>query len=93
MPWRRSGECCRCGECCIGDPFDDASRPRTAAVAGYCPLFYWRGSGEGHCLGHSGAVPPGQEHPYYMAGCNVWPDHPDLIADKPHCTYRFTWVD
>ena len=29
-----------------------------------------------------GHEPPNQ-HPYYLSGCNVWPTHPDQIADKP----------
>jgi len=96
MSWVRSGYCCRCGQCCVGDPFTDDNRPRTAAVAGYCPLFeFHHGApeGDGFCTGHTGAVPPGQENWYYMSGCNVWPDNPGQIADKPACTYTFTWVD
>ena len=82
MPWVRSGECSRCGECCKGAmPGNDG----TAKVEGYCQLFEWLG-GKGHCGGHG-------QHEYYLAGCNVWPQHPDNIADKPSCTYTFTWVD
>jgi hypothetical protein len=44
-------------------------------------------------FGHIGAVPPGEEDPYYMAGCNVWPEHPDQIVNYPNCTYTFAWVD
>jgi len=69
---------------------------RPALVAGCCPLFEIRDEGfeyKGFCAGHIGAVPSGQEDPYYMSGCNVWPDHPDQIADKPHCTYKFEWVE
>jgi hypothetical protein len=92
MPWIRSGECCRCGECCVGDPFADEDRPREAVVQGYCPLFeLHQGApeGDGFCIGHE---PPNQ-HPYYLSGCNVWPDHPDNIVNCPSCTYKFTWVD
>jgi len=107
MAWIRSGYCCRCGECCIGDPFgeDDKAEAnprisqlmrRSAPVAGYCPLYELRELGfehNGFCAGHTGAVPAGAEDPYYLAGCNVWPDHPDQIIDKPHCTFKFDWRD
>jgi len=68
---------------------------RVAAVQGYCPLFEWRNmpEGPGFCRGHLGAVPSGQENAYYMAGCRTWPDDPAQIADKPGCTYNFTWQD
>ena len=79
---------------------------RAPPVAGYCPAFEWRiSNGEfpdapaapsgycGHCAGHSGVAPSGQEEPYYLAGCNVWPTDPTQIADKPACTYTFTWVN
>lgn len=82
MGWVRSGECCRCGDCCKGDPFN-GQRPVT--IKGYCPLFRWR-DGKAYCTGYG-------EHPYYLGGCNVWPQHPAQIADKPHCTYRFEWAD
>jgi hypothetical protein len=104
MPWVRSGYCCRCGECCVGDPFanspDDPNRSelmrRAARVQGMCPLYelhVGNPNGDGFCAGHTGAVPAGQEDPYYLAGCNVWPQHPDNIKDKPNCTYTFAWVD
>jgi hypothetical protein len=96
MPWVRGGYCCRCGQCCVGDPFDDTNRPRTAVVAGYCPLFEWHMNapeGPGFCAGHTGVVPPGQENPYYLAACSTWPDDPHCIANYDKCTYTFTWVD
>ena len=92
MPWVRSGYCCRCGQCCVGDPFADHERPRAAVVPTHCPLYEIR-DGTGFCTGHTGAVPAGQEHPYYLAACAAWPDHPSQIADKPACTYSFAWVD
>lgn len=99
MPWVRSGYCCRCGECCKGDPYegrDDQRTPlmrRAPSVQGYCPLFEWHAEGEGFCVGHIGAVPAGQEDGYYMGGCVHWPDHPDQLKDYPRCTYSFTWVN
>lgn len=64
---------------------------RPAPVAGYCPLYEIQG-GQGFCAGHVGVVPAGQEDPYYMSGCNVWPMTPLEIAGCPSCTYTFTWV-
>lgn len=101
MSWKRSGYCCRCGECCVGNPYEDGEYPSNASqemrkspkVAGYCPLFSWISPGQGHCSGHIGVAPPGQEDPYYMAGCSAWPQSPSEIEDKPSCTYKFTWVD
>ena len=75
--WKRSGYCCHCGDCCRGNPF-------TGEVEGYCPLFDLH-SKDGHCKGYG-------KHPYYLSGCNIWPTHPDQIADKPRCTYRFEQV-
>jgi hypothetical protein len=75
---------------------------RVPPVAGYCPLFEWAqpapplaapGTRIGHCAGHVGVVPEGQEDPYYMSGCNVWPTDPAQIANYPGCSYTFTWVD
>jgi hypothetical protein len=93
MAWVREGYCCKCGECCVGDPFTDDNRPRAAVVPGYCPLFEWRGDKEGFCIGHIGAVPAGKENPYYLSGCIAWPSDPLHIADKPSCTYSFRWED
>lgn len=81
MTWIRSGECCRCGECCSGDPFNGEEGP--AVVPEACPLYRIIG-GHGHCSGYG-------VHPYYLNGCNVWPSHPNQIMDKPSCTYRFEW--
>lgn len=99
MGWVRSGYCCRCGECCVGDPYagNDEQRPselmkRAPPVEGYCPLYEIR-DGQGFCAGHVGVAPEGQEDPYYMAGCVAWPSAPDNIAGCPSCTYTFTWVD
>ncbi len=100
MAWVRSGYCCRCGDCCAGDPYggnpDDPTRSevmkRTPPVAGMCPLYelhHGAPEGEGFCIGHE---PPNQD-PYYLAGCNVWPSDPSNIVNYPNCTYTFTWVD
>jgi len=65
---------------------------------GYCPLlrFHHLPVSLVHktwCAGHTGVVPPGEEDPYYMSGCNVWTANPDQIADKPGCSYTFEWSD
>jgi hypothetical protein len=107
MAWVRSGFCIRCGECCNGDPFageePDAENPRRSTLMrqpperqGWCPLlrFHPGGTqGDTTCIGHSGFVPAGKEDPYYMSGCNVWPEDPAQIANYPSCTYTFAWVD
>jgi hypothetical protein len=69
---------------------------RAPPVAGYCPLFELHTgdpNGDGFCIGHTGAVPVGQEDPYYLAGCVVWPTDPSNIVNYPNCTYTFTWID
>ena len=97
MTWVRSGECCRCGQCCVGTPPWESSDPndpmlKPPKVEGMCPLYELHvgaSEGEGFCIGHE---PPNQ-HGYYLSGCNVWPNDPEQIADKPGCSYTFTWVD
>ncbi len=92
--WVRDGECCRCGECCTGTPPEGLRvtdlMKRDPVVEGYCPLYEIH-DGVGFCAGHVGVVPEGQEDPYYMGGCNVWPDDPNQITNYPSCTYTFTW--
>lgn len=81
MTWVRSGECCRCGECCWGDPFNgEQGEP---VIEGACPLLSL-------FAGHY--VCTDRQHPYYLNGCNIWPTHPAQIADKPGCSYRFVEV-
>jgi len=98
MAWVRSGECCQCGECCRGDPFEhgeddprrsELMRQRSAQPPerpGACPLLTYKSTGEALCLGHG-------TDPYYLSGCNVWPSVPGHIADCPSCTYSFVWAD
>jgi hypothetical protein len=89
--WIKGGYCCRCGECCVGDPGSE-NMPRPAVVEGMCP-FYRIVDGKGFCSTHTGVVPDEQRHPYYANDCSSWPHSPEEIADKPGCTYTFTWVD
>lgn len=78
----RTGECCRCGQCCWGDPFGGAmGKP---ALTGACPLLALLPGGRFACTD--------RHNPYYLNGCNVWPTHPGQIADKPGCSYRFERV-
>src|SRR5574341_1295129 len=77
--WLRLGYCCRCGECCRGDPFDSDSGRE------YCPLFRWADEKIGECTD--------RQHSYYLAGCIDWPTKPENIVDKPLCTYRFESVN
>jgi hypothetical protein len=78
----RTGECCRCGECCVDDPFE--GELGEATVHGMCPLYRLLDDGKGHCSD--------RVHPYYLNGCNVFPTHPGQIADKPGCSYSFEKV-
>ena len=104
MSWVRSGYCCRCGDCCIGDPYPDKDDPACTHLMrvhkperpGRCPLLQFHigaPQGDTSCVGHIGMVPEGSEDPYYMSGCNVWPTVPDHIKDYPRCTYSFEWRD
>lgn len=77
--WRRVGYCSGCGECCLGDPFN--GERGEAVVEGYCPLAR-AADGAIRCSGY------GRDR-YYLSGCNVFPQFPSQIADKPSCTYSF----
>lgn len=80
--FKRSGECNRCGQCCEGDPFD--GRLGEPKIENMCPLYDLL-DGKGHCTDRM--------HPYYLSGCNIWPTHPEQIANKPLCGYSFEEVD
>lgn len=91
--WRRFGACNNCGECCrAGDPvasgkprdlewFTEAELADPERVPGVCPL--WRR--EGRCAGHG-------DHPFYLAGCHLYPQHPDDLKATPSCSYTFTLI-
>jgi len=75
----RTGECCRCGECCWGDPFvGSLGKPE---LPGGCALLTLLPDGLYACKD--------RQNPYYLNGCNVFPSHPGQIADKPSCSYKF----
>jgi hypothetical protein len=78
----RTGECCRCGQCCWGDPFN--GEMGVPEIAGACPLLTLELDGRYAC--------GDRQNTYYLNGCNVWPTHPGQIADKPGCSYRFEKV-
>ena len=84
MAWVRSGECCKCGDCCRGNP-----RPTEWADApnGDCPLLgILRTDGTRLCRGHG-------VNDYYLSGCVSWPSVPAHIQDYARCTYKFEWVE
>jgi hypothetical protein len=83
--WRRTGHCCRCGQCCEGDPF--SGEEGTPAVAGMCPVFRWETAPTADSPGIGACS--NREHRYYLGGCNAWPSLPEHIEDKPLCTFRF----
>lgn len=78
----RTGECCRCGQCCMtGDPFEGAlGEPE---IPGGCALL---------TLLPDGHACKDRQNSYYLSGCNVWPSHPGHIVDKPGCSYKFERV-
>ena len=80
----RTGECCRCGQCCMtGDPFEgELGEP---AIEGACPLLKLAADGLYACSDRMNS--------YYLKGCNVFPSHPDQVADKPGCSYKFELVN
>jgi len=81
MAWVREGECNRCGECCkSGDPFGGAEG--IGEFPGACPLLV---TVDGNLACSN------RQHPYYLAGCNVWPSIPEHIVDYPSCSYTFEW--
>ena len=77
----RSGTCCRCGECCFGDPFE--GERGIPEIEGACFLLTFA-NGKFSCKD--------RQDPYYLKGCNEFPSHPGQIADKPSCSYRFEEV-
>lgn len=77
--YRKTGFCCRCGDCCRihGDPFSNNPKGGTACsklVDNQCSI-HGRGNAE--------------EQRFWNAGCNDWPRHPDDLRDVPNCTFRF----
>jgi hypothetical protein len=99
MPWVRSGECNRCGECCLtGDPFGGIFPP--GAVHTACPLFYYstnaNGATIGTCSVRTGEISKSVHeyvNNYTTIACDYWPFAPEQIANYPSCSYTFTWVE
>lgn len=78
----RRGDCGRCGLCCIDTAADtEKAMGLVTVVPGYCVYFRWLPDGKGDCVG--------RETAFYKLGCNVFPQHPGQIADKPECTFEF----
>lgn len=82
MAWIREGECCKCGDCCHGDPFVSDSGPEQV-----CPLLgLIQPDGTRLCTGYG-------VHPYYLQGCVVWPTIPEHTANYPRCTFTWRWEE
>lgn len=88
--WLRSGECNRCGECCLGtDPsiknpmFTDAERA-DRQFAQHCPLLRFA-DGRYGCAGHGA-------HPFHATGCDTHPREPADLELTPSCSYTFEAV-
>lgn len=80
MTWVREGHCCKCGDCCRGDPFDPHSLPDQP-----CPLLtVTNKDGTRLCKGYG-------VHSYYLSGCNVWPTVPEHTKHIERCTYTWRW--
>lgn len=79
--WRRTGYCCRCGECCFGDVFTKDSKPDQR-----CSMYEEQRDGTGMCKDRT------EKNWYYHQGCNVFPQVPSQVTDYPSCTYKFTLV-
>jgi hypothetical protein len=81
--WVREGECNRCGDCCIGNPFPDL----TDRDDGMCPLLsLTRTDGTRVCTVHE------TDNWYWAAACRHWPSKPEQIAHLPRCSFRFRWA-
>lgn len=80
--WVREGECCRCGDCCIGSPY-----PERPAVEGMCPNLTAQPDGARVCGVHDG------DDWYWNNACQHWPSKPQNIAHLPRCTFTFRWVE
>lgn len=83
--WRRSGDCNRCGECCSGDPFNGELGTNVIDGIVSCPILRKQGDGTSTCSDRG--------HPYYLNGCNVFPQFPEQVANYPSCSYVFTLVE
>lgn len=84
MTWVREGECCRCGECCWGVHGSLVDLLPQQTIEGACPHLRCGTDGIFACTG--------RDSHYYLTGCNVWPQSPLEIEDKPSCSYTFVWV-
>ncbi len=74
----RAGECNRCGDCCVGNPY-------TGEAGGPCPHLQRDADGLATCTIH------GVEGSYWAQGCNAWPSKPEHVR-QPHmarCSFTF----
>jgi hypothetical protein len=82
MAWVRSGECCKCGDCCRGGIGNLPAQPD-----GACPFLEREEDGQRLCAIHD------SQNTYWSRGCNVWPSDPRHIAKYDRCTFSFVWQD
>ena len=86
--YRRTGECNKCGDCCVGgDPWNGARGAPT--IPGMCPALREGPDGTRICSVH------GTDDPYWQNGCRVWPSSPDHVAQDHmgRCAFAFVRVE
>lgn len=76
----RKGECCRCGDCCKGDPITGRDKGEHG-VQLWCPNLRFNDDATTRCEGRDTA--------YYKGGCIDFPSKPIHLKDLPRCTYFF----
>jgi len=75
--WRREGECSRCGDCCVGDPFDGArGEPH---FPGMCPELVPGPDATRVCRVH-GSKGDDVASRYWRMACALWPTKPIHVA-------------
>lgn len=80
MRYEREGYCCRCGDCCRGNP-DGSGTDKDL-----CPFLRFEADGKAACVDWD------KPNTYWAKGCIVWPTKPEHIAHLPRCTYWFREV-
>lgn len=82
MSWIREGYCCKCGDCCKGNPFDTIAD----ATDGMCPMLsLTRNDGTRVCTVHD------TDNQYWQNACSQWPVIPEHTASYPRCTFTWRW--
>lgn len=78
MTWIREGYCCKCGDCCAGNPF-------TGENVGMCPKLNDEKDGMRTCSVH------GTDNFYWNIACKLWPTIPEHTAPYSRCTFTWRW--